>query len=197
MFDQIGFMNGLSTIPLLSSAKTRSICAENPTGAKGAGALAEPDPNGPCTWLGKGWKANPCIAPLPKGVTELANIEGPGVIQHIWMTAVPESYRNCILRMYWDGEETPSVEVPMGDFFNHGSTIRHTVNSPFMARRRDGTRVLSAASLAGFLAGHVVSASTWYPAPHGARDGLKHAGVSLVTKIGKDVLKEFRPRRSK
>ena len=73
--------------------------------------------------------------------------------------------------------------------------LRHAVDSPFMARKRDGTRVLSAASLAGFLTGHVVSASTWYPAPLGARDGLKHAATSLVSKIGVDVFKEFRPRR--
>jgi len=66
-----------------------------------------------------------------------------------------------------------------------------------MARERDGTRVLSAASLAGFLAGHVVSASTWYPAPLGTRDGLRHAAMSLVSKIGVDVFKEFRPRRRK
>ena len=75
--------------------------------------------------------------------------------------------------------------------------LRHAVDSPFMARKRNGTRVLSAASLAGFLAGHVVSASTWYPAPLGTRDGLKHAATSLVSKIAVDVFKEFRPRRSK
>jgi hypothetical protein len=66
-----------------------------------------------------------------------------------------------------------------------------------MARKRDGTRVLSAASLAGVLTGHVVSATTWYPAPLGARDGLKHAGMSLITKIAVDVFNEFRPRRPK
>ena len=66
-----------------------------------------------------------------------------------------------------------------------------------MARTRDGTRVPSAASLAGFLTGHVVSASTWYPAPLGTRDGLKHAGTSLLSKIAVDLFKEFRPRGSK
>jgi hypothetical protein len=76
-----------------------------------------------------------------------------------------------------------------------GRRLHHAVDSPFMARRRDGARVLSAASLAGFLAGHVVSASTWYPAPLGTRDGLRHAGMSLISKIGVDVFKEFRPRR--
>ena len=75
--------------------------------------------------------------------------------------------------------------------------LRHAVDSPFMARTRDGTRVLSAASLAGFVTGHVVSASTWYPAELGSRDGLKHAGMSLISKIGMDVVKEFWPRRSK
>jgi hypothetical protein len=78
-----------------------------------------------------------------------------------------------------------------------GRRLHHAVDSPFMARKPDGTRVPSAASVAGFLAGHVVSASTWYPAPLGTRDGLKHAGFSLASKIAVDVFKEFRPRRSK
>ena len=73
----------------------------------------------------------------------------------------------------------------------------HALDSPFMARKKSGRRVLSGVSLAGVLAGHVVSASTWYPAPNGARDGLQHAGVSLITKMGVDVFKEFRPRRAK
>jgi hypothetical protein len=73
--------------------------------------------------------------------------------------------------------------------------LHHAVDSPFMGRKRDGTRVLSAASLAGILTGRVVATSTWYPAPLGARDGLTQAGVSLLTKIGLDVIKEFWPRR--
>jgi hypothetical protein len=76
-----------------------------------------------------------------------------------------------------------------------GERLHHAVDSPFMGRKRDGTRVLSAASLAGILAGNVVPAATWYPAELGTRDGLKHAGTSLLTKIGMDVLKEFWPRR--
>ena len=78
-----------------------------------------------------------------------------------------------------------------------GRRLHHAVDSPFMARKPDGTRVPSAASVAGFLTGHVVSAATWYPAPLGTRDGLKHAGMSLVTKIAIDVFKEFRPRHAK
>jgi hypothetical protein len=47
-------------------------------------------------------------------------MDGPGIIQHIWITiATNESYhlKKIVLRMYWDGEETPSVETPIGDFF--------------------------------------------------------------------------------
>jgi len=73
--------------------------------------------------------------------------------------------------------------------------LHHAVDSPFMGRTRTGRRVLSAASLAGVLAGNVVPAATWYPAPLGTRDGLKHAGTSLLTKIAIDVFKEFRHRK--
>ena len=76
-----------------------------------------------------------------------------------------------------------------------GKRLHHAVDSPFMGRTRTGRRVLSAASLAGILAGHVVADATWYPAPLGTRDGLKHAGTSLATKIAIDVVKEFWPRR--
>lgn len=75
--------------------------------------------------------------------------------------------------------------------------LGHAVNSPFTARKRDGTRVPSAASLVGLLTGHVVSASTWYPSPNGTRDGLWRAGMGLISKIGVSVFKEFRPRRPK
>ena len=61
-----------------------------------------------------------CI-PIPPGETVvLADIEGPGIIAHIYFTMIapdPMDYRDAILRMYWDDEPTPSVEVPVGDFF--------------------------------------------------------------------------------
>jgi hypothetical protein len=49
----------------------------------------------------------------------LADIEGPGAIQHIWMTPTGH-WRFGILRVYWDGAETPAVECPAGDFFANG-----------------------------------------------------------------------------
>jgi hypothetical protein len=57
---------------------------------------------------------------VPAGKTfTLAEINGAGAIQHIWMTPTG-NWRFSILRMYWDGEATPSVEVPVGDFFGAG-----------------------------------------------------------------------------
>ncbi|MHA1688126.1 MAG: glycoside hydrolase family 172 protein [Promethearchaeota archaeon] len=53
----------------------------------------------------------------------VCNIEGAGCIKHIWMTmASPDPYylRKVLIRMWWDGEENPSVECPIGDFFGVG-----------------------------------------------------------------------------
>jgi hypothetical protein len=83
----------------------------------------------PASLLGKGWKVSPCIERLPPGTTTLAEIVGPGVIQHIWMTAGAEAYRDAVLRFFWDAEEAPSVEVPLGDFFCNGHGLRTEVNS--------------------------------------------------------------------
>src|SRR5205814_7253104 len=59
---------------------------------------------------------------------EIANIEGPGAIQQIWMTA-SGVWRDSILRFYWDEEESPSVECPVGDFFACGWGKYAHVNS--------------------------------------------------------------------
>jgi Protein of unknown function (DUF2961) len=62
--------------------------------------------------------------PLPPGDTlTVLNARGPGEISHIWITiASPETYhlKKIVLRMYWDGEQSPSVEAPVGDFFGLG-----------------------------------------------------------------------------
>jgi len=53
----------------------------------------------------------------------LADLEGPGIIKHIWNTSAslyPFSVRALVLRIYWDNSEKPSVEVPLGDFFGVG-----------------------------------------------------------------------------
>ncbi len=120
---------GLGSLPLLSSAETRSISAENPTGERGGGAKAEPDERNAASMLGKGWKVRPCITLEPGTTTTLADIQGAGIIQHIWITVDVKAYRDTILRMYWDDESTPSVEVPLGDFFCNGHGLRYNVVS--------------------------------------------------------------------
>ena len=114
-----GIIGGMADLTRLSSARSRSISAENPTGEKGMGARCELE-QGSASYaardLGKGWKVNPYVVIGPGETRELANIEGPGVIQHIWMVPTSKG-RNSIIRFYWDGQETPSVECPVGDFF--------------------------------------------------------------------------------
>jgi hypothetical protein len=109
----------LGNLPRLSSAKTRSISAENFTGEKGKGGMADPAPGSASRDLGRGWKCSPCIS-IEAGETRvLAEIDEPGAIQHIWVTPTGH-WRFTILRIYWDGQEQPSVECPIGDFFACG-----------------------------------------------------------------------------
>jgi hypothetical protein len=129
MESTILFGGVMGLLPMLSDAETRSISAENPDGAKGGGARAIPEEKSPASRLGEGWKVRPCITLQPGQTVRLAEIEGPGIIQHIWMTVDPKAYRDCVLRFYWDGESEPSVEVPLGDFFANGHGLRYNVNS--------------------------------------------------------------------
>ena len=104
----------------LSNAKTRSISPENFTGEKGKGGMAkEGVASNASRDLGQGWKVNPFITIEPGKTFTLAEITGPGAIQHIWLTPTG-TWRYSILRFYWDDETTPSVEVPLGDFFGMG-----------------------------------------------------------------------------
>ena len=121
-----GLDMNLGNLSRLSDARTRSISPENYTGAKGKGGMADPlldsgRRNVANAWyaakdLGKGWKVNPFIEIAGGETITIAEIEGPGAIQHIWMTPTG-NWRFSILRFYWDDEKEPSVEVPVGDFF--------------------------------------------------------------------------------
>src|SRR5687768_6765972 len=104
----------------LSDAKTRSISPENFTGEPGKGGMATTGTGANASKdLGQGWKVSPSIAIEPGTTFTLAEITGPGSIQHIWMTPTG-NWRYSILRFYWDDEKEPSVEVPVGDFFGMG-----------------------------------------------------------------------------
>jgi len=118
--------------------ESRSISAENPTGLPNAGALEVPEDGNHASGLGKGWKVRPCITLNPLTTTEIASIDGSGIIRHIWMTITDKAYRKVILRMYWDDEQIPSVEVPIGDFFSNHHGIRYNVNSSMIAVNPSG-----------------------------------------------------------
>lgn len=111
---------GLENLWKLSDAKSRSISPENFTGEKGKGGMAtEGTAAHRAIDLGVGWKISPSIHVAPGECRELADIKGPGVIQHIWLTNTG-AWRNAILRVYWDDLKDPSIECPIGDFFASG-----------------------------------------------------------------------------
>ena len=123
-----GLEMNMGNLYRLSDAKTRSISPENFTGEKGKGGMADPaDRDKPNTAnaanaardLGQGWKVNPFVRIKPGETFTMAEINGPGAIQHIWMTPTGD-WRFSILRIYWDDETEPSVECPVGDFFGMG-----------------------------------------------------------------------------
>lgn len=125
-----GLEMGLHSIARLSDARSRSISAENFTGAKGeAGKATEGTGKNAARDLGQGWKVSPSIKIPASATVTLAEITGPGAIQHFWNTVHPDWWRRLVLRIYWDGEETPSVETPLGDFFCNGWCRRCNVNS--------------------------------------------------------------------
>jgi len=77
-----------------------------------------------------------CITIGPRETALLANIEGAGMITSFYITTIdpdPLDYRDAVLRMYWDGEKTPSVEVPLGDFFCISNCIVRRFSSYMMA----------------------------------------------------------------
>lgn len=124
-----GLEMNLSTLPLLSDAQTRSISPENFTGEKGMGGMAtEGTGANAARELGQGWKISPSVRIAAGETFTLAEIEGPGAIQHIWMTPTG-NWRFSILRFYWDEETEPSIEVPVGDFFANGWGEFAPVNS--------------------------------------------------------------------
>lgn len=94
--------------------KSRSISFENPTGEPGQGGKTASN-------LGVGRKGFPAKQIIPGETVELCNIKGPGTIRHIWMTGgfrnkSASALRTMVIRAYWDDQEYPSIECPLGDF---------------------------------------------------------------------------------
>lgn len=107
----------LSNLYRTSDAKTRSLSPENLNGEKGKGGMATIGTGaGPSRELGQKWKVSPSVVIKKHTIYTIAEIDGPGAVQHIWMTPTG-NWRYSILRFYWDDEASPSIEVPVGDFF--------------------------------------------------------------------------------
>ncbi len=129
----------LNDLPFSPVRITRQISAENPDGS----------PGGACRWdknhpeqtidQGQGRKVHPFLQ-LSAGETKtLAEIEGPGCINEFFITTDHTYLSELVLRIYWDGEDAPSVEVPLGMFFANGfDEDKHPVNSlPVVALPRN------------------------------------------------------------
>jgi hypothetical protein len=125
-----GLGMSLGNLSRLSNAVTRSISAENFSGARGQGGMATEGTGAVAAReLGQGWKVSPCIHVPGRATVVLADIAGPGAIQHLWMTVDPLAWRRLVLRFYWDDEETPSIEAPLGDLFCNGWCERCNIAS--------------------------------------------------------------------
>jgi Protein of unknown function (DUF2961) len=122
------FGSSLRDLPRLRSARRRRASSWDRTGG-----------NDDRLTIGPGEQAN------------LAEIRGAGCINHIWITIAnehmdrtpaaeePDFLRKILLKMYWDGEEEPSVLVPVGDFFGVGhARATNFVSSPLQMSPKDG-----------------------------------------------------------
>jgi hypothetical protein len=112
--------SGLGGLSRLSRARTRSISPENFTGEKGKGGMATEGTGAKAARdLGRGWKISPSVKIKPGETFTMGEVHGEGAIQHIWMTPTGP-WRSLVFRIYWDGEASPSIETPVGDFFASG-----------------------------------------------------------------------------
>lgn len=109
---------------------------------------------------------------IPPGETAvLGEIEGAGCVKHVWVTtmsipAQEAELRKMVLRAFWDGESSPSVEVPLGDFFGIGFGLRRNfVSLPLQMSPEDGK---------GF--------NCWFPMPfaEGARFEVENQGEAAM-----------------
>ncbi|MBP1656668.1 MAG: hypothetical protein H6Q31_1269 [Bacteroidetes bacterium] len=80
------------------------------------------------------------VAIQPGKTAVIADIPGPGMIVGMWFTIMSSDkhfLRRMVLRAYWDGETSPSVEVPVGDFFGTGFAYKHYI-TPFLGMSSGG-----------------------------------------------------------
>ena len=122
------------------------------------------------SWDRKGGNAD-AIPVAPGATATLGEAEGAGCVKHIWVTlmslpAQPHELSTTVIRMFWDGEDTPSVEAPVGDFFGLGFGRRRNFSAlPLQASPEDGK-----------------SLNCWFPMPfaRGARFEVENQGEHPV-----------------
>lgn len=123
---------------------SRMISAENTTGEKGKGGMSVDGPARGCAKeLGQGWKLAPAILVRAGATATLGDVSGCGMITHIWMTFSVDTPqvdfgRETILRIWWDGAETPAVECPLGDFFATQETFSQVSSATVCVNPRKG-----------------------------------------------------------
>lgn len=118
--------------------ESRSASFENPTGARGNGGRA-------ASPIGVGRKGAPYKYIAPGETVVLCDVAGAGTIRHIWMTGFkgkPHAFRSMVVRAYWENQEHPSVECPLGDFmgFAHAKPISYQSAVHSTAAKDDGAQ---------------------------------------------------------
>ncbi len=110
----------LNHLTKLSDKQSRSISPENFSGEKGKGGMATEGTGAiAARELGQGWKVSPSVVVKAGSTFTMADIDGSGNIEQIWLTPTG-NWRFSIIRIFWDDQEHPSVECPIGDFFACG-----------------------------------------------------------------------------
>ena len=103
----------------------------------------------------------------PGETLTLLDTDGPGMVSHLWFTindAEPYHLKRIVLRIYWDGEATPSVETPIGDFFGLGTGDYYTWQSEMLS------------------VGNIKALNCYFPMPY-----QKHARIT-ITNDGKQTI---------
>ncbi|WP_232668698.1 glycoside hydrolase family 172 protein [Pseudonocardia sp. TRM90224] len=114
----VGSLTGISSV---LDVESRSISAENPTGEPGQGGRATTGTGANASRdLGLGWKVSPSIEIAAGATATIADIDGRGCITHIWLTTHRDHWRRLVFRAFWEGDDEPAVETPIGDFFCSG-----------------------------------------------------------------------------
>jgi hypothetical protein len=106
----------------------------------------------------------------PGATYTVLDVDGPGLISHIWFTISdrePYHLKRIVLRIYWDGEATPSVETPIGDFFGLGLGTYHNWQSEMLS------------------VGSVKALNSYFPMPY------RHHARITVTNEGKEPIQSL------